>query len=109
MFSINIALTDPRRIRLCVSAYRDTEPLFLVFLPECCFFLFLCRLVIVPLAIVTTSPLSFVGTSPNQNSENVAVEYSSNAASGFPIYAFVLIFGVLFVDTSPNNCWCYVN
>ncbi|XP_078324906.1 uncharacterized protein LOC111104961 isoform X2 [Crassostrea virginica] len=39
------------------------------------------------------------GTSPNQDSENVAVEYSSNAASGFPIHAPVLIVGVLFVDT----------
>ena len=37
-----------------------------------------------------------LGTSPNQ--DNVAVEYSSNAAIGFPIHASVLIVGVLLVD-----------
>ena len=43
-----------------------------------------------------------LGTSPNQDSENVAVEYSSNAASGFPIHASVLIVGVLLWTQSPN-------
>nr|XP_022295514.1 protein draper-like isoform X2 [Crassostrea virginica] len=38
------------------------------------------------------------GTSPNQDSENVAVEYASKAASAFPIHASVLIVGVLLVD-----------
>ena len=39
-----------------------------------------------------------LGTSPNQDSENVAVEYASKAVSAFPIHASVLIVGVLLVD-----------